>query len=117
MQYMLMIYDSEAHWGSLSDADRQEIYRRHAEFIRLLQMAGKYRGGEELAPTTSATCVRVLNGKPVVTDGPYAETKEQFGGYYVIDAKDLDEAISIAARIPLSPSGTIEIRPPARPGA
>ena len=111
MKYMLLIHDSEEAWNRLSDAERRQImgdYRRFSEEIRA---SGHYRSGSQLQPTSTATTVRVRNGKRLVTDGPFAETREQLGGYYLIEAKDLDEAISLAERLPSARMGTIEIRP------
>jgi hypothetical protein len=95
----------------LSEADRQKCYVESAQLARDLHASGKYLAASPLHPTATATSVRVRDGKPLVTDGPFAETREQLGGYYVINARDLDEAITIAARIPVARVGTIEIRP------
>ena len=111
MQYLLMIYDSEAAWAKLSPADQAAMYQEYGQFTREITEKGKYVGGNQLQPIASATTVRVRDGKRVVTDGPFAETKEQLGGYYLVDAKDLDEAIAIAGRIPSARMGSIEVRP------
>jgi hypothetical protein len=111
MKYMCLIYDDEKAFASLSDADRQSIYGMYRSFSEDIAKAGKYVSGSELAPTHTATTVRVRNGKPQTTDGPFLETREALGGFYIIDAKDLDEAVSIAARIPSARSGAIEVRP------
>jgi hypothetical protein len=111
MKYMLLIYLNERQWGSLSAEERQQIYSEYRQFSEEIQSSNNYISGSELAPTTSATSVRVRDGKPLVTDGPFAETREQLGGYYLVEAKDLDQAISLAERIPSAKSGTIEIRP------
>jgi hypothetical protein len=108
MKYMLLVYLGE---NALSDAERGECYRDSAQLARELHASGNYVDASPLHPTSTATSVRVRDGKPLVTDGPFAETREQLGGYYLIDAKNLDEAISIAARIPPARVGTIEIRP------
>src|SRR5882672_1956386 len=100
MIYILMIYADEADWTTKSEAEMAPVMQAHGELEQDLRKAGKYRGCGGLAPTSAATTVRISAGKPVITDGPFAETKEQFGGYYVVDAKDLDEALSFAARIP-----------------
>jgi hypothetical protein len=111
MRYLLMIYDRESEWASKTETERHEVYRRHNELIENLKAAGKYQGGAELTPPSSATCVRTRNGKLLLTDGPYAEATEQVGGYYVVDAADLDEAVGFAARIPVSAFGAVEVRP------
>ncbi len=87
------------------------MYREYTDFTESIRKSGHYVAGDGLEPTTTATTVRVRNGKPVSTDGPFAETREQLGGYYVIKAKDLDEASAIAARIPGATMGSIEVRP------
>ena len=108
MKYMLLIYlDEEA----LSETEREECYVESAQLAQELNSSGQYLAASPLHPTVTATSVRVRDGKPLVTDGPFAETREQLGGYFLIDAKDLDEAISIAARIPVARMGTVEIRP------
>src|SRR6266849_6575091 len=111
MQYLLLIYHSEADWAKIADAERERIYLEYRQLREQLSGTGKYRGGSQLEPTGMATTVRVLDGKRVVTDGPFAETKEQLGGYFLIDANDLDEAIAIAGRIPAAREGSVEVRP------
>jgi hypothetical protein len=111
MKYMLLIYDDEREWGALSEAERQKIYGEYRNLIEELGSKGQFLGGDQLQPTTTATSIRVRNGKQVVTDGPFAETREQLGGYFLIEAKDLDEANSIAGRIPSARLGTVEVRP------
>jgi hypothetical protein len=108
MKYLLLVYVEEQ---VLSDADRQKCYKESAQLARDLHASGNYLAASPLHPTSTATSVRVREGKPLVTDGPFAETREQLGGYYLINARDLDEAIAIAARIPVARVGTIEIRP------
>ncbi len=108
MRYMLLIYLDEQ---ALDDAERERCYRESAQLAHQLDAAGQYLAAAPLEPTATATSVRVREGKRVVTDGPFAETKEQLGGYFLIDARDLDEAIAIAARIPMARRGTIEVRP------
>jgi hypothetical protein len=109
MQYALLIYHSESQ--KFSDAENQQIMQGYMRFTQDLRASGRNRGGEALEGTTMATTVRVRNGGTTVTDGPFAETKEQLGGYYLVEAKDLDEAIAIAAKIPGAQHGCIEIRP------
>jgi hypothetical protein len=111
MRYMLLIYDRETDWAGLSDKERGEMYQEYAAFTEGIRKSGHYRAGDQLQPIATATTVRVKNGKAVPTDGPFAETREQLGGYYIIDAKNLDEATEIAARIPSARMGSIEVRP------
>jgi hypothetical protein len=108
MRYMLLIYLDEQ---ALSESEREQCYRDSTELAHELAAAGKYLAASPLQPTATATSVRVRQGKRVVTDGPFAETKEQLGGYFMIDASDLDEAIAVAERIPMARRGTIEVRP------
>src|SRR5207247_9845388 len=105
---MLLIYLDEQ---ALDDAEREQCYRESAQLAHQLNAAGQYRAAAPLEPTSTATSVRVRDGKRVVTDGPFAETKEQLGGYFLIDARDLDEAIAIAARIPMASRRTDAVRP------
>lgn len=111
MIYMLMIYTNETDWTTKSEGEMAPIMAAHDRLEQDLRKAGKYRGCGGLAPTSAATTVRLGAGKPAITDGPFAETKEQFGGYYVIDAKDLDEALTFAARIPGFGNRAVEVRP------
>jgi hypothetical protein len=108
MKYMLLVYLNEK---SLSEAEREDCYIKSAQLAREIDASGKYLDASPLHPTSTATSVRVRNGRGLVTDGPFAETHEQLGGYYLINANDLDEAIKIAERIPVAKLGTIEIRP------
>lgn len=108
MKYMLLIYQDE---NGLSEAERSQCYRDSAQFAVELSKSGKYLGAGPLHPTSTATSVRTSSGKRVVTDGPFAETREQLGGYFLVEAKNLDEAIDIAGRIPAGRWGTVEIRP------
>jgi hypothetical protein len=121
MKYMLLIHDEEQVWAKMSDAERQRIYGEYGQFGQQIKDAGQYLAGAQLQPTSTATSVRVRDGKRLVTDGPFAETREQLGGYYLVEARNLDEAIGIAARIPSARLGTIEVRPvvemPARAAA
>ena len=110
MKYMLLIYFDQA-WDKLSLTERQQIYRGQMQLAEQLTTSGHYLGGHPLHPTSSATSVRVRDGKRLLTDGPFAETREQLGGYMLIDVKDLDEAIAIAARGPVARVGTVEVRP------
>src|SRR6266568_3187924 len=105
---MLLIYLDER---ALDDAERERCYRESSQLAHQLHAAGQYLAAAPLHPTSTATSVRVREGKRLVTDGPFAETREQLGGYYLIDAGNLDEAIAIAARIPMARRGTVEIRP------
>ena len=109
MKYMLLIYLNEQN--PLSEAERQECYAQSTQLAQELHSSGKYLSANPLHPTSMATSVRVRDGKPLITDGPFAETREQLGGYFLIDAKDLDEALGIAARIPMARKGTVEVRP------
>ncbi len=111
MQYMLLIYANEASLGKMSEQERGALFGEYTKFTEDIRKAGKFQAGAPLQPTPTATTVRVRDGKRLVTDGPFAETKEQLGGYYLIDASDLDDAIAIAARIPSARLGSIEVRP------
>lgn len=111
MQYLLLIYGAEQLWDGYTEPEKQTIYKGYRELIGELQKSGKFLGGHELQPISMATTVRVRNGKKTITDGPFAETKEQLGGYFLVEAKDLDEAMAIAERIPSATSGAIEVRP------
>jgi len=108
MKYMLLVYSDEK---VLTDSKRQECYAESIELTHQLKSSGKYLAANPLQPVATATTVRVRDGKPLVTDGPFAETREQLGGYFLVDAKDLDEALSIASRIPAARFGTVEVRP------
>ncbi|HEX5835046.1 MAG TPA: YciI family protein [Pyrinomonadaceae bacterium] len=111
MKYMLLIYHDEPSWNAISEAERQQIYLEYRKLEEELQARGQYLSGSELQPISTATSVRVRDGKELITDGPFAETHEQLGGYFLVEAKDLDEATSIAARIPSARTGTVEVRP------
>ena len=111
MKYLLLIYDREQAWANLSEAEKGAIYGEYMKFTEDIKNSGNYLGGAQLHPIASATSVRIRNGEQLVTDGPFAETHEQLGGYYLVEAKNLDEATSIASRIPSARLGTIEIRP------
>ena len=111
MQYLMLIYEKESEWNAITEAEKQGIYKRYMDLRGDLQKNGKYIGGNQLQPVGTATTVRVRNGKKAVTDGPFAETKEQLGGYFLVEAKDLDEAMAIAERIPAAEIGAVEVRP------
>jgi hypothetical protein len=111
MQYLLMIYRNEAEIGGMTAAERQKVQADYGAFTQSIIQSGNFKAGDGLQPTTTATTVRVRDGKTLTTDGPFAETREQLGGYYLVDAKDLDTALGIAARIPCAKSGSIEVRP------
>jgi hypothetical protein len=111
MQYLLLIYRSEAEVGKMDAAARHEMMTDYGAFTQSIVQSGHFKAGDGLQPTTTATTVRVRDGKTLTTDGPFAETREQLGGYYLVEAKDLDTAIAIAARIPGAKAGSIEVRP------
>ena len=108
MRYMLLVYLDEQ---ALSEAEREECYVKSAQLTQDLHSNGQYLAAAPLHPTSTATSIRLRDSKRLVTDGPFAETREQLGGYYLVEAKDLDEALSIAERIPSARFGTIEVRP------
>ena len=108
MRYMLLIYLDE---HALSEAEREQCYGESTELAHQINSSGQYLAAAPLHPTSTATSVRVRDGKSVVTDGPFAETREQLGGFFMIDARDLDEAIAVAERIPMARRGTVEVRP------
>jgi hypothetical protein len=110
VQFMALIYGDEAQWDALSDEERKHLYERYTALGNDASEAGVLAGGEELDSTRSATTVRVRDGQTLVTDGPYAETKEQLGGYYLFDCPTWDEALDWAARIPAVEHGAIEVR-------
>ena len=111
MQYLLLIYRSEAEAAKASQADMNKMHADFRTFTQSIIQSGNFKAGDALQPVSMATTVRVRGGKTLATDGPFAETREQLGGYYLVDAKDLDEAIGMAARIPLAATGSIEVRP------
>ena len=111
MKFLLTIYADESGWTEASPADVQRIMEAYGAFGQAAQDAGVLLGGEGLQPTSTATTVRVRDGETLTTDGPFAETREQLGGYYLLDCKDLDEAIGWAAKIPGAQSGSVEVRP------
>ena len=109
MKYILLIYFDEQ--AALSETERQECYAESTQLAQQIHSSGQYLAANPLHPTSMATSVRVRNGKRLVTDGPFAETREQLGGYFLNEANNLDEAIAIAARIPMARKGTVEVRP------
>ena len=110
MKYLLLVYQDEQK--PMSEAERQQCYAESTQLAQELHANGKYLSANPLHPTTMATSVRVRDGKRLVTDGPFAETREQLGGYFLIDAKDLDDALDVAARIPMArKGGVVEVRP------
>ena len=111
MQYLLLIYTDEQVDAQMSEAEQAAVYEGYNVFGKEAEQRGVIRGGEALMPTSTATTVRVRNGKTLTTDGPFAETKEQLGGFYILDCKDLDEAIEFAAKISGAAYGSVEIRP------
>jgi hypothetical protein len=108
MRYMLLIYGDET---ALNEAERQQCYQESSQLAHDLQARGKYLASAPLHPTSAATSLQIRDERRLVTDGPFAETREQLGGYFLVDAADLDEAMDIAARIPMARKGTVEIRP------
>lgn len=111
MKYMLLIYHDEKDWTGMSEAERQEIYGEYRQLIGELSSKGQYLAGDQLQMAETASSVRVRGGKQMVTDGPFAETREQIGGFFMIEASDLEQATNIAARIPSARKGVIEVRP------
>ena len=111
MQYLLLIYDNEANFANMSQADFATMLQDYGRFTQSIQQSGHHRAGQQLQPVATASTVRVRDGKRQVTDGPFAETREQLGGFYLIEAKDLDEALGIAEQGPSARIGSIEVRP------
>ncbi|MEO8843302.1 MAG: YciI family protein [Kofleriaceae bacterium] len=111
MQYLLLIYDAEKNLAAMPETEYARLMSDYNTFSGELARSGKLVGGNRLHDVAKATTVRVREGKPQLTDGPFAETREQLGGYYLVEAKDLDEACAIAARIPSAKFGSIEVRP------
>jgi hypothetical protein len=111
MKYMLAIYANETEWSELGDEGRRVMYEEYAAVSEELAGRGMMIDGAELRPTTAATTVRIRDGRTLVTDGPFAETKEQLGGYFVVDCESLDEAIEAAGKLPTARHGSIEVRP------
>ena len=117
MRYMLLIYDDEKVWERMSETERRQLFGEYMQFTEQIKATGHYVSGAPLQPVSTATSVRLRNDQQLVTDGPFAETREQLGGYYLVNARDLDEAIAVAARIPSARIGTIEVRPVMEVGA
>ncbi len=111
MQYLCLIYDGEKKMAGMSKSEGDAFMGEYGAFTESVKASGHYIGGNALQPVQTATTVRVRNGKMSTTDGPFAETKEQLGGYYLIEAKDLNDAIQIGSRIPSAKTGCIEVRP------
>jgi hypothetical protein len=111
MHYLLLIYSSEAQEAEMKPAALGSLMAEYGEFTKGIVQSGQFKAADRLKPSSAATTVRVRNGQVATTDGPFAETREQLGGYYLVDAKNLDEAIAIAARIPSAKYGSIEVRP------
>ncbi len=111
MKYLLLIYENEGNFANVSEAEQGKIFQEYMDYSRGILKSGNYIGGEALQPVATATTVRQRNGKTLTTDGPFAETKGQLGGFYLVDAKDLDQAIKLATGIPAVRTGSIEVRP------
>ena len=111
MNYLLLIYSNEAEMQALGETGLKKMSDEYMEFTKSIVQGGQFKAGDRLKPASTASTVRVRNGKAAITDGPFAETREQLGGYYLVDAKNLDEATAIAARIPGARIGSIEVRP------
>jgi hypothetical protein len=111
MKYLMLIYQNEKEWAAHSEGEVQQIYQEYGKLRQELTASGQFLGGSQLHPIATASTVRVRDGKPLITDGPFAETHEQLGGYFLIEAKNLDEALAIATRIPSAREGSIEVRP------
>ena len=111
MNYLLLIYTSEAEENALNETEMKKLMGEYTEFTKSIIQSGAFKAADRLRPVSSASTVRIRNGKTAITDGPFAETREQLGGYYLVDAKNLDEATAIAARIPGARTGSIEVRP------
>lgn len=117
MKYLCLLYDDESIWTKMPKAEYDQYMSAFFAFTEDIKKSKHYLGGEALEPTSAATTVRVRNGKMSATDGPFAETKEQLGGFYLIEARDLADAVQVAQRIPSAPLGSIELRPIMEPGA
>jgi hypothetical protein len=111
MQYLLLLYHNESQWQAWSPEERSQIAQEYFSFTDQIKESGHYLGGNPLQATSTAATVRVRDRKPVITDGPFAETKEQLGGYYLVEAQDANEAATLAARIPAARWGSVEVRP------
>ena len=111
MNYLLLIYSNEAEENALSETQNKKLMDEYTEFTKSIIQSGAFKAADRLRPVSAASTVRIRNGKTAITDGPFAETREQLGGYYLVEAKNLDEATAIAARIPSARTGSIEVRP------
>jgi hypothetical protein len=111
MKYLCLIYNDEREMGTMPRPDGEKMMAEYSQFTDDIKKSGHYKGGDALQPSSTATTVRVRQGKVSTTDGPFAETKEQLGGFYMIDARDLNDAIQVASRIPGAKSGSVEVRP------
>jgi len=111
MKYLLLVYGQESDWANLTPEQNAAMMQEYGQFAQEITQKGKNLGSNRLKPVATATTVRIRDGKRLITDGPFAETKEQLGGYFLVEANDLDEAISIAARIPAARHGSVEVRP------
>ena len=111
MQYLLMIYSNEAEYAKMDPAAGKKMSDEFEVFTKDIVQSGNFKAADRLKPVATATTVRIRDGKTLTTDGPFAETREQLGGYYLIEAKDLDEATAIAAKIPTARYGSVEVRP------
>jgi hypothetical protein len=111
MQYLCLIYESESLWDSRSEAEQGKIFQEYMTFTNAVKESGHLVAGDALQPTNTATTVRVRNNETLVTDGPFAETKEQLGGYYLLECASLEDAIEKAAQIPAARDGSVEVRP------
>ena len=111
MQYMLLIYTDEGLWSTLTDADRGAMYQEYGAVTQEMRDSGAFVAGDPLQGTATATTVRLRDGEQLVTDGPFAETKEQLGGYYLLDTPSLDDALAFAAKLPAARHGSVEVRP------
>jgi hypothetical protein len=111
MQHLLLSYRSDAEYGRMTADDRKKLTAEYGAYTQSIIQSGHFKAGDGLQPSTTATTVRVRDGKTLTTDGPFAETREQLGGYYLVEARDLDTALGLAARIPGARTGSIEVRP------
>ena len=111
MNYILLIYGDENEWEAMSQEEKERVYAEHGAYGEAMTKAGVLRGGAELKPVSTATTLRFTNGKPATHDGPFAETKEQLGGYYLIEVDNLEQALEWAAKMPAMTSGSVEVRP------
>jgi hypothetical protein len=111
MQYLLLIYTDESKLNAATQADKNAMFQEYGAFTASIIKSGNMRAGDALQPSSTATTVRVRDGKTLTTDGPFAETREQLGGYYLVEAQDLDEALKLGARVPGARYGSIEVRP------